>query len=35
MREIRFRAWDSKRNKMWSAKEMGMETLFIKIRKTG
>ena len=27
MREIKFRAWDTKRNKMWSAEEMGQDQL--------
>lgn len=27
MRQIKFRAWDTKRNKMWSAEEMGKDGL--------
>ena len=27
MREIKFRAWDTRRNKMWSAEEMGQDQL--------
>lgn len=29
MREIKFRAWDTKRKKMWSAEEMGRDELTI------